>query len=154
LNTIKKIFRTDGFSVGLLFDQAKLFPYNHSLADIIFPINKVQAEMMGYLWDASKDTIKIPDTEEDELICTITGLPFRIGDAESEFLMRNKIAAPMRSPGQRFRDRLSKLSLTSKNETQCHVTGKELTNWQQEKRASLSEKAYKIIDKERQSNGK
>lgn len=145
LDSIRKIFKADGFSIALLFDQAKLFPYNHSLAEIIFPINKVQAEMMGYLWDNAKDSVKIPDSDKGGLICGITGQQFFISKIEDDFLSEKKLAAPNRSPAQRFKDRMSILSLTPKNITQCAVTGIDLCNWQSNKRAILSQKAFKKL---------
>lgn len=125
-----------------IFSLEKILPYNNSLASLIFPLNKIQAELIGYKWDHSLDIVKIPEVDDCDNICEISGQKFSISDSEIKYLNDRDIALPNRSPKQRFIDRVRYLSLTPVKKTICPISKSELLTWDPSERLMMSSDMY------------
>jgi hypothetical protein len=134
---IDEISFDEGISSYFLPSMAKIVPYNKSIASILFPLNKVQAEIMGYAWDLKEDTVNIP-MDGSKLICEIMGTPFEIPERQHLFCKDKGIALPQRSPLQRFQERLRSIAPTNMRISTCQISGKLLKLWSNENREYIS----------------
>jgi len=136
---IEDISIDEGTSSYFLPTVAKLIPYNKSLSSVLFPLNKVQSELMGYSWDTNEDAVSIPTVNKQEEVCEIKGIPFKIPERQILFCKENGLALPTRCPLQRFEERLSTMAPANMNLTKCSISGAMLKVWSSESREFLGE---------------
>lgn len=109
------------------------FPYNQTLAQDYFPLEKEEAESRGYYWrdleqepidiektiEASRLPDAIHDTPEDILnwaiVCEKSGKPFRIQKLEYDFYKKLGLPIPRLHPHVRYKHRMAR-----KNPPQLH----------------------------------
>lgn len=127
---LRTLIREGGLSGRNFLIAEKIIPYNKSLAGIIMPLTRVQAELLGFSWDANYDDLGVKtDIREDESLCEISGQLYSVSQQEKEFLREHGISEPKRSPLQRFKDRVRSLEISNMKKTQCSVTGKSILSW-------------------------
>ncbi|HMO16496.1 MAG TPA: hypothetical protein PKA63_01710 [Oligoflexia bacterium] len=135
-------------------------PYNASLAGILFPLGKVQAQMFGYIWDdqreKSENLIKkyLKNNEDarfsqgetppdsSKYLCEISGTEFEICAEERSICEHLGVALPARSPQQRFYERLKSLQLGRKRFSKCPITNEIFSTWYQGPRPLLSREGF------------
>lgn len=96
-----------------------LIAYNESLSSLIFPLSKVQANLLGYAWNDSLDKINIDREQVADYICEISGVPYSVKTSEINIRKSLGVAVSNRSPDQRFRDVISSISLGPRRESVC-----------------------------------
>ena len=111
------------------------YEYNNSLAQVLMPLAKVPAQMLGFRWDSSDplvrpsqlksrmgtdyhlaqvpsgvDALDGPSASREVFLCELTGQPYTLSLAERELYKELKVAAPRRSPERRFEERMLQLA--------------------------------------------
>jgi hypothetical protein len=144
LDAIKTQMLADG-SYGEFFPMSfSPYPYNSSLAHIIYPMSESESWTRGLLWQADIDTDiagmqtissqdlpdNISDITEDihnlVIIGEVSQKPFRVTPAEVSFYKRNQIPLPVDSPYQRIIDRYKILDNCKLYREHCFYCGKSI----------------------------
>ncbi len=120
------------------------YAYNSSMANIIYPMEEVEAKKRGLFWQPDykvdtgiKKTIRaseLPENIKDvnNNICDIaiigefSGKPFRFIEREIEFYKRHNIALPSDTPHQRIIDRFKIMSNFKIYQENCFSCGKQI----------------------------
>tara|TARA_B100000315_G_C14548703_1_gene574578 strand:+ start:376 stop:1812 length:1437 start_codon:yes stop_codon:yes gene_type:complete len=110
------------------------FPYNETLAQDYFPINKEHAEQLGYYWEENPpedlqmektiDSMSLPDSIDDipedvlkwAIRCQESGKLFRIQKLEYDFYRLARLPLPRLHPQIRYSNRM-----TRKNPPRLHL---------------------------------
>ena len=119
-----------------------LFGYNHTTANLWYPMMKGEAETRDFRWEDAQpepptvakiiDAAQLPDNIRDipddvlqlAIRCELTGKSFRVIRRELEFCRRQTIPLPRRSPDQRHLDRFAKRNPRKFFDRQCGKCGK------------------------------
>ena len=125
--------------------------YNHSAANEYMPLTKIPAKMMGFHWDESDRALRpselVGDSKGSELfseipermneidpataakatyICTLSGKPFQLTKAETEFYRKAGLPPPSLCFQQRHLERLAHLTPHALFERKCVRSGEKL----------------------------
>ncbi len=120
------------------------YPYNSSLAHIIYPMTKEEALARNLFWqdDIETDTkniktisvAELPDNINDvtndvlttAIIGEHSGKPFRLVPQEIEFYKQNHVALPTDAPYQRIMNRFAMVNNLRVTQDVCFKCGKEI----------------------------
>lgn len=120
-----------------------MFGYNHSIAQLYYPLTREQATTKGFLWDAEEQmpstanaisASELPDDVRDAtdsilttpIVCEVTGKPFKIIAQELAFHREHGVPLPRRSWLQRHMDRFALRNPRHLWNRQCGKCGKEM----------------------------
>lgn len=152
---IISILKSEGLWGKPLSSSFSRIPYNASLAGVLLPLGKIQAQLLGYMWDEKRDEIRasfqgslnprLEPTRDNERICEINGTPFIIDENEKEVYQSLGIALPERSPQQRFKERLESCRLGPLRAFNCPITHQISKTWYSGVRPLLSREGFSRI---------
>ncbi|MFZ5392017.1 MAG: hypothetical protein ACOZAR_02370 [Patescibacteria group bacterium] len=102
------------------------FGYNETIAQEYFPLNKEEAQKLGFKWSGYEaegkfdgpfyEPLEIKEYFNEQkakellagiLQCEVTGKPYKIMGPELAFYLKHNIPIPKRSPNQRHKDRMA-----------------------------------------------
>ncbi len=135
---VKKNFLRDIDWGVQLPSQVSLIGYNESLANLFFPLSKVQANLLGFEWNADLDLVKVDREASSLRVCDITGERFEIDPLESKLRHELGIAEPTRSANQRFHDLMTSVELGPKRESRCGLRSKTFSHYYKGTRLVIS----------------